>query len=138
MSDWSYYIGECIGTFNYKKSVLGRDYDTIIKAPNQTIESVLDGHYGAEEVVNDDPALSLFPIDSSQYKAIAYAGTGKHMVIQGPPGTGKSHTIAACIQHQLYLGKKVLFVSEKKSALDVVYDRLGDVKPLVGLPCTRS
>ncbi|MFM9057497.1 MAG: AAA domain-containing protein, partial [Bacteroidota bacterium] len=45
-------------------------------------------------------------------------------VIQGPPGTGKSQVIANLIAELVARGKRVLFVAEKKAALDVVYDRL--------------
>ena len=47
--------------------------------------------------------------------------------MQGPPGTGKSQTITNIIATKLAEGKKVLFVSEKKTALEVVYKRLKDV-----------
>jgi KaiC/GvpD/RAD55 family RecA-like ATPase len=45
-------------------------------------------------------------------------------VIEGPPGTGKSQTITNIIADQLYLGKRILFVSEKQAALDVVFNKL--------------
>lgn len=45
-------------------------------------------------------------------------------MLQGPPGTGKSQTITNIIAECLAMGKKVLFVSEKASALEVVYRRL--------------
>ncbi|MBS1964596.1 MAG: DUF4011 domain-containing protein [Chloroflexi bacterium SZAS-1] len=62
--------------------------------------------------------------DSSQATAIAAARTGTSFVLQGPPGTGKSQTIANIIAELLADGKRVLFVSEKMAALQVVYDRL--------------
>ena len=46
------------------------------------------------------------------------------MVIYGPPGTGKSQTIVNVITDALTKGKRVLVVSQKKAALDVVYNRL--------------
>jgi KaiC/GvpD/RAD55 family RecA-like ATPase len=49
---------------------------------------------------------------------------GKNLVIQGPPGTGKSQTIANIIANALAEGKRVLFLSEKQAALDVVKRRL--------------
>ncbi|MCD8509730.1 MAG: hypothetical protein LRY73_07545 [Bacillus sp. (in: Bacteria)] len=49
------------------------------------------------------------------------------MVIQGPPGTGKSQTITNLIAEALGHGKKVLFVSEKMAALEVVKRRLDTV-----------
>ncbi|MFW9992701.1 MAG: DUF3320 domain-containing protein [Candidatus Odinarchaeota archaeon] len=64
--------------------------------------------------------------DSSQRKAIMLAEKGKNFVLQGPPGTGKSQTITNIIAEFIANGKSVLFVSEKKAALDVVYKRLLD------------
>ncbi len=48
-------------------------------------------------------------------------------MIQGPPGTGKSQTITNLIAEAVGSGKKVLFVSEKMAALDVVKRRLDKV-----------
>lgn len=62
--------------------------------------------------------------DSSQLAAVYASGEGKTFVLHGPPGTGKSQTITNIIAHNLALGKTVLFVSEKKAALDVVHGRL--------------
>jgi len=64
------------------------------------------------------------PADSSQIVAVQASTTGGDFVLEGPPGTGKSQTIANIIAHNLGLGRKVLFVSEKMAALNVVYDRL--------------
>ncbi|MBF0407188.1 MAG: DUF3320 domain-containing protein [Candidatus Riflebacteria bacterium] len=62
--------------------------------------------------------------DGSQLCAIEAARNGHNFVLQGPPGTGKSQTIANIIADFIASGKKVLFVSEKKAALEVVADRL--------------
>ena len=68
--------------------------------------------------------LNIYKTDSSQQEAIYRAKNGESFVIQGPPGTGKSQTITNIIAELLYLNKKVLFVSEKRAALDVVYHKL--------------
>ncbi|WP_275098566.1 DUF3320 domain-containing protein [Sedimenticola hydrogenitrophicus] len=68
--------------------------------------------------------LTPLPADSSQMSAIATADRGKDFVIIGPPGTGKSQTIGNLIAHMMGKGKKVLFVSEKTAALEVVHRRL--------------
>lgn len=65
--------------------------------------------------------------DSSQISAVLSAERGKSFVLYGPPGTGKSQTITNIIAHCLANKKKVLFVSEKRAALDVVYRRLQNV-----------
>ncbi len=62
--------------------------------------------------------------DSTQLKAILKCGEGKSFILDGPPGTGKSQTIVNMIVNAFYQGKTVLFVAEKKAALDVVADRL--------------
>lgn len=62
--------------------------------------------------------------DSSQLAAVMAAAAGHDFVLEGPPGTGKSQTIANIIAHCLAHGKRVLFVAEKRAALDVVYRRL--------------
>lgn len=62
--------------------------------------------------------------DSSQQDAILLSKEGVSFVLQGPPGTGKSQTITNIISQALADGKKVLFVSEKMAALEVVYRRL--------------
>ena len=66
----------------------------------------------------------ILDADSSQMDAILAAKRGASFVLQGPPGTGKSQTIANIISETLAEGKKVLFVSEKRAALEVVYNRL--------------
>lgn len=62
--------------------------------------------------------------DSSQLAAVMAAAAGHDFVLEGPPGTGKSQTITNIIAHCLAHGKRVLFVAEKRAALDVVHRRL--------------
>ena len=62
--------------------------------------------------------------DASQTRVIAAARDKYSMVVQGPPGTGKSQTIANIIAVAVRDGQKVLFVAEKRAALDVVHSRL--------------
>lgn len=62
--------------------------------------------------------------DSSQTEAILKIKQGHNLVIQGPPGTGKSQTITNIISECLADDKKILFVSEKMVALEVVKNRL--------------
>ena len=65
--------------------------------------------------------------DSSQQEAILLSKLGVSFVMQGPPGTGKSQTITNIIAEGLADGKKILFVSEKAAALQVVLRRLSEV-----------
>ena len=56
--------------------------------------------------------------DATQATAIARARTGASYIIQGPPGTGKSQTITNLIADYVARGKRVLFVCEKRAAID--------------------
>ncbi|MGL5630661.1 MAG: DUF4011 domain-containing protein [Mycoplasmoidaceae bacterium] len=72
--------------------------------------------------------LNILDADSSQLLAIDLANQGMSFILQGPPGTGKSQTISNIIANSISMGKKVLFVSEKIAALNVVYNRLKNAK----------
>jgi len=71
--------------------------------------------------------------DSSQALAIFDVNQGRNLVIQGPPGTGKSQTIMNIIAEAVGNDRKVLFVSEKMAALEVVKHRLDSIG--LGVAC---
>lgn len=77
-----------------------------------------------DTVTAPEDLFTPLPADSSQLAAVVASARGADFVLDGPPGTGKSQTIANMIAHNLALGRKVLFVAEKRAALDVVYRRL--------------
>lgn len=64
-------------------------------------------------------------LDYAQLEVVRKVDEKGNMVIYGPPGTGKSQTIVNIITDAMCKGKRVLVVSQKKAALDVVYNRLG-------------
>ena len=66
-------------------------------------------------------------LNSAQENVITAINKGDKLVVQGPPGTGKSQVITGLITSAIDGGKTVLMVSEKKTALDVVYSRLGNL-----------
>lgn len=86
----------------------------------------LDG-YDHDRKTKPIEMFQIVDADSSQQDAILYSKKGHSFVLQGPPGTGKSQTITNIISECLADGKKVLFVSEKMAALEVVYGRLASV-----------
>lgn len=129
---------ECkIGIFSFLKINMYRDLkdNASVILANQNVRQLLGEPTDAEETIVDDganvevtnPLIELHSVvdaDSSQIEAIEMAKSGKSFVLQGPPGTGKSQTITNIIAECLSDGKKVLFVSEKLAALNVVYDKL--------------
>ena len=56
-----------------------------------------------------------------------YKRQGQNLVIEGPPGTGKSQTITNLISSFIAQGKSVLFVAEKRPAIDAVKKRINKV-----------
>ena len=77
-----------------------------------------------EEAVRKAIALLPISLSKQQRNAVVRAWTHEVSYIQGPPGTGKSHTITAIMLAALFLKKRVLLVSHKKPAIDVVFAKL--------------
>jgi predicted DNA-binding WGR domain protein len=120
-----------LANFNYRKMTLVRDYSQLISSdlPNAAFDRV----FSLEPKAVEAPPIPVLPpsqqhliiaADATQTGAIARARTGESFIIQGPPGTGKSQTITNLIADYVALGKRVLFVCEKRAAIDVVFHRL--------------
>lgn len=75
----------------------------------------------------DSRVYTINDLDYSQENAITKLNENGNLVIYGPPGTGKSQTIVNIISDALCKNKRVLVVSQKKAALEVVYNRLGNL-----------
>lgn len=101
------------------REVLGED------PPQNESPGTLTGEYHIDEPAAEVPVPPIVvDADSSQHSVLIDVAKGKNLVVQGPPGTGKSQTIANLIAAEIHSGKRVLFVAEKKAALDVVHRRL--------------
>ncbi|MDE7348761.1 MAG: DUF4011 domain-containing protein [Clostridia bacterium] len=116
-----------IGLFSFLKINMYMDLkdnaDAVLQ--NSNVRSLLgDGRAAAFEQKLKEAQFNVVDADSSQLKAVEMAKAGESFVLQGPPGTGKSQTITNIIAECMGDGKKVLFVSEKLAALDVVYNKL--------------
>ncbi len=130
-----------LGHFSFAKFVMWNDIHNHADkmAENKVIDSLLHGgrkwipkseditEENIERVAGAYNMIVPTSADSSQLVAIAKALSGESFVLQGPPGTGKSQTITNLIANALYNDKKVLFVAEKKAALDVVKKRLDEL-----------
>ena len=106
-----------------KNSPLVKNICGITKNQEINIEDVCPIHELDKTFLPKDN-FSILDADSSQQQAIEFVKQNNNLVIQGPPGTGKSQTIANIIAELLSQGKKVLFVSQKIAALEVVQNRL--------------
>jgi len=85
-------------------------------------EEILTG--SLDTLLDPSNTFHVLDVDASQQRALLAARTERNIVIEGAPGTGKSQTIVNLITEALANQKTVLFVSNKKAALDVVYQRL--------------
>jgi superfamily I DNA and/or RNA helicase len=70
--------------------------------------------------------LSALPLDPSQEAILQKTTTHNKIIIQGPPGTGKSQSLTAIITNALYQGKTCLVVCEKKTAMDIIFQKLAE------------
>ena len=139
---WKVEPDTALGIFSFAKILIWKDLmdrrDELLANP--LVRHLVEDFYepwddGVEfpeltRLDDDFPATDvLCPLsaDSSQLGAILAAAKGKSFVLQGPPGTGKSQTITNLIAHCLGEGKRVLFVSQKMAALEVVHSRLQQV-----------
>ncbi len=75
----------------------------------------------------NDHCYNVKMLDYAQAEVVRKVEKNGNMVIYGPPGTGKSQTIVNIITDAICKNKSVLVVSQKKAALDVVYNRLGNL-----------
>lgn len=134
-----------IGKFPSYSSFIQRDFDTLLskKEINSTLTDLIkdlnkedfysEGPQPLTETEIKDKGMEasekdLFYINSlnsAQENILTAVEKNDEIVVQGPPGTGKSQVITGLISAAVAKGKTVLMVSEKKTALDVVYSRLG-------------
>ena len=143
--DWSVDSGIALGAFAYSKLAMYEDLMRMSEqGPRGKLTSLLAGSAmpaaadipsplppneqlaggGLDDLLDLRDQYTVLPADFSQLRAIEAARRGENLVIHGPPGTGKSQTIANLIATFIADDKRVLFVSEKTAALDVVKQRL--------------
>lgn len=134
---WSVVPEAWLSTFSFESLVLYQDLGAMADlAVGHSVVAALSratvAEAGSDEITEglddlpspDKVPIPALPADGSQLEALTYGTSGTHLVIHGPPGTGKSQTISNLIADALGRSKKVLFVSSKMAALNVVHQRL--------------
>lgn len=119
-------INSCvIGRFPLANSIYN-DYTLLEKhgLTSTAIKQLLEGKNAKKNKKYDERIYTINDLDYAQESAIQKLNESGNLVIYGPPGTGKSQTIVNIISDALCKNKKVLVVSQKKAALDVVFNRL--------------
>ena len=140
-TEWEVVEDSVLGIFSFSKFVMWNDIHShgtaVMESP--IISSLVEGRLMMADEGDPIDARQLdatmrpekmaLPVDtdSSQLEAVAESERGRSFILFGPPGTGKSQTITNLIANALYHQKRVLFVAEKKAALDVVQSRLAKI-----------
>ncbi|MEQ9411072.1 MAG: AAA domain-containing protein [Fuerstiella sp.] len=120
-----------LANLKYRRMSLAQDYNRLVaeNIPNPCFESTfaIDPPARVGDTTEALPLTERFhilPCDPTQSAATTQARSGRSYIVQGPPGTGKSQTIANLIADFVIRGRRILFVCEKRAAVDVVYHRL--------------
>ena len=132
-----------LANFSYAKLPMAKDLETsrerlagidlvaAIAGDKEAKDTLREGLLAAQDDLTGETApedeFVVLDADASQSAAINAVVRGANTVIQGPPGTGKSQTIANLIATLVAHGSKVLFVAEKRAAIDAVLRRLDAV-----------
>jgi very-short-patch-repair endonuclease len=131
-----------LGAFSYLKQPMVVDIDNLEALQNSDLVAALAGDVAAaarirshnDGVVESQPDYQpvdseflVLDADASQSYVVNASLSGRNLVVEGPPGTGKSQTIANVIGSMVAAGKRVLFVAQKRAAVEAVLNRLDDV-----------
>ena len=134
-----------VGKYPSYSSFIQRDFDTLLsgKEINNSLADLIkdlnnedfysdypmplsDEDMKSQGVMASEKDLYYInSLNSAQENILTAIQKKDELVVQGPPGTGKSQVITGLISAAVATGKTVLMVSEKKTALDVVYSRMG-------------
>ncbi|HEY8844355.1 MAG TPA: AAA domain-containing protein [Gaiellaceae bacterium] len=109
--------------------LVAHDLIAAIAGDEDAREAVRSAQPGPEAIPSPDamPPADEFLVldaDSSQNWAINAILAGESLIVRGPPGTGKSQTIANLIGSMIARNQRVLFVAEKRAAIEAVVKRL--------------
>ena len=143
VADFSITPRVVIGNFSYARLPMVRDLENATEAlVASELICALAGDEAARtavrarhpEITESEPdhvppqdEFLVLDADASQSYVINAAVAGADLVVEGPPGTGKSQTIANLIATLAARGQRILFVAEKRAAIDAVLDRLNRV-----------
>lgn len=134
-----------IGSFPQGESAIYQDYENLISkiqnggknnfiadilgetpSPIEFEEDIDDSNLEDLDKVRDMDLNLILPSDSSQDQVVLSSQNRKITLIRGPPGTGKSQVIVNIISNAISKGQTVLVVCQKRAALEVVHQRLGE------------
>lgn len=101
--------------------IMKTDFIDTLLENNQNIDNSV---FNENEMFSEEKISWGFNADIHQQMAVFNTTKYNNIVIQGPPGTGKTQTILNIINEYLSRNKKILIVSEKITAVDVIRTRV--------------
>lgn len=128
-----------LGPFSYQKQPMVNDVTDLqvlaksdlvsaLAGVKESIQKVRSVKHDAKLTDTDykpvDSEFLILDADASQSYVVNATLGKQNLVVQGPPGTGKSQTIANVIAALAANGRSVLFVAQKRAAIEAVLNRL--------------
>jgi len=133
-----------VGNFPQADNEIYKDYNALVQGAGSLDAGIIGNLIDIEDPDgepsgSDDPQTDIdgagdrelntvLASDSSQDEVILESKSSDLVVVRGPPGTGKSQVIVNLISDALTNNKKILVVCQKRAALEVVKQRLGQVE----------
>jgi very-short-patch-repair endonuclease len=109
-------VQELLGVSNKEDS--SHITDNLLDGADDTLE---------ERLKREKNKFLVLDSDASQERIIDSIETERGMVVHGPPGSGKSQVIVNMIANSMAKKQKVMLVTQKRAALDVVYQRMDSI-----------
>ena len=115
-----------IGNFHHHRYQIIKELEELSKV--QFYGNGLSSLFGLTKPEVDEVQFSsthILPADSD-HKKVFEAAAYNNLVVQGPPGTGKSQVLTNLIAKFLGASQRVVVISEKHAALNVIQKKLSD------------
>lgn len=115
---------------NFTGQAISEDLRTLQRLPHSDTAMVPILKIETPEIAEHDLTISetdrytVVSVDPSQEKAVLQSRANSGIVIEGPPGTGKSQTIVNIISDCIGRNEKILVISQKRAAIQVILKRL--------------
>lgn len=115
----------CIGNFHHHRYSVLREMDELLHTERFSgpLRSIFGEKVDPTPVTLPDNCLFAADVDHEKVFRLAQQAS---LVVQGPPGTGKSQVLSNLIGKLLSTRQSALILSEKRVALEIIQQKLGE------------